>query len=584
MKRSVLPVIALLLTRVAAGEPFWIAREGQAVVPIVVPAAARPTDAVRDLVTYLEQMTGGQFRLVDLSADRGGLAIRWGPQYFRPSEAHASRPPWLQRQVAQVYTDEHGLYLTGGGPEGCDYAVYVFLEDVCGMRFFHPGPLGTHVPVLPDLCLESLSLRQVPSFVHRSICPDPQVSDSRMFRDWQRWALRSRQGGPQLPLEPNLQRLVPSELYPTHPDYFPFIAGSRVDPRSGTPWQPELSNPDVVQLAVERAREHFAQHPQAWGFSLCNNGAGGWSESAEAVADDPLEFRGFPDRGKARRVIVFANRVAEQVAQTHPGRYLVISACQSTLDPPEEPACLPNVVPAICHWHQVQDPLHPISASRAVSPANAAFRKVLDGWDALAEKLIAREYWCAPGYDPLLKAGVAPILFEDIPYYYAHGFVACTSPGELDWGNLALTHYLAAQLMWNVKRDPQKLLEDYFTTYYGAASGPMRSYFTRIWEVAYRHHLPPQVRVELSERDLAYLGRCLSRAALLVADDELRAARVQLAADFFAVYCAWRRAQESDQQPEAADQFLSLLQRLQDRGSDAVDVQAWRARLREVNN
>jgi len=576
--RALLVCLTLLMA-LASAAAVELAREDQALLPIVVADATSPSDAARDLALYLGRITGGSFELVS-AADHGeGPAIYLGPEHFRPNEADATRSLRMLAQVAQVYTTERGLFITGGGEAGCGFAVYMFLVELCGVRFFHPGPLGEHVPQQPDLALQDVSLRQTPSFKFRRMWPSSQTPDRRMYRQWQQWARRSRQGGPPVAMGHNLSRIVPPELYDQHPDYFPLIGGVRLDPRSGAAWQPELANPGVVQLAVDKARAYFDSSPDAVSYSLSMNDCAGWSESPEALEQDPPQYRGLPDRGKARRMIVFANAVAEQVAQSHPDRYLAFYAYKSTLEPPAEPVCLPNVMPAICHWGIAADPFHPITAADQISPPNALYRRAIEGWDTLAGKLIAREYWCAPRYDPLLKAGVTPILFEDIPYYQTHGFVACSSEAEIDWGNLALNHYVASRLMWNVRLEPEKLLEDYFVKYYGDAARPMREYFTRIWEVAYRHHLPEPSRAELSEEDLDYLAGRLQRAAQDVADDELRSARVKLAADFLQVYRAWRGLSESEPTEADIEEFMALLDRLQAEDTDAVVVESWRARF-----
>ncbi len=560
----------------ASGDtPLLLARAGEALVPIVVPDAANPSAAVKDLALYLGKMTGGEFALVSEADHQGGAAIHWGPAHFRPNEADADRERWVLSQVVQLYTDDEGLYITGGGADGCEFAVYAFLEDVCGARFFHPGALGLHMPDLPDLSVEDPNIHQVPSFLYRRMWPSSQMPDRRMYNEWRRWFARSRQGGPGVAMGHNLFRIVPPELYDEHPEYFPMIAGVRVDPRSGMGWQPELANPGVVQLAVDKARARFDARENTYSFSLSMNDSTGWSESPEALAQDPPEFRHTQTDGKARRMIGFANEVAEETSKTNPDRYLVFYAYKSTLVPPAAPACHPNVIASICHWGVGGDAFHPITSSAEISPNNVLYREALEGWDALTDKLIAREYWCSPYADPLLKSGVTPILFEDIPYYRDHGFIACSSEAEADWGNLALNHYIAARLMWNADLDPEELLNDYFAKYYGDAAEPMRDYFTRIWEVAYRHYLPEDSRVELNDEDLDYLAEKLAEATDAVAADELRAARVGMAGEFFVTYRQWRTLMQGDPSTEQIAAYVERLNALAVERTDAVVVGKW---------
>jgi len=577
MTRTIAVLLVALALAILPASAIELARDGNALVPVVVDDTQGIAGAVADLVAYLGKITGGQFETVKAADHRGGPALYVGAGYFRPSDGDAARDRWTLQQVVQIYTQDDGLYVTGGGTQGCVFAVYAFLEDFCGVRWFHPGELGEHVPIQPTLGFEEMSERQVPSFVYRNMWASSQTPDRRMYREHRAWMTRNRQGGAAISMGHNLFRIVPPELYDAHPEYFPLIGGERVDPRSGAAWQPELANPGVVKLAVDKARAAFDANPELYSFSLSVNDWYGWSESEEALAYDPPEFRDVQDRGKARRMIVFANEVAEEVAKTHPDRHLVFYAYKSTLEPPEEPECHAQVIPSICHWGIAADPFHRITAGEEISPSNALFRRCIEGWHRLADKLIAREYWTAPKYDPLLKAGVTPVLFEDIPYYRDQGFIGISSESNIDWGNLALNHYVASKLMWDAQRDPQELLDDYFAKYYGEAAQPMRTYFTRIWQVAYKAHLPEDKAVPISEEDISYLGDQLTEATEVVADDDLRSARVKMARQFFDT---WRMRHDiiartpTQAQVEA---YVARLDGLAAEKSDALVANAYKA-------
>ena len=558
----------------AQAQAVDLARDGEALMPIISDGSEGIQGAVADLKSYLDAATGGEFTLLGPDDAHEGPAIYVGPTHYLPRETDATRSRWMLSQIVQIQTRDGSLYITGGGVEGAGFAVYAFLEDLCGFRFFHPGALGTHLPELPDLSFDELAVRQVPSFVYRRMWPSSQTPDRRMYREWNTWMRRSRQGGPSMAMGHNLFRIVPPELYPEHPEFFPEFAGVRLDPRGGAQWQPELTAPGVIERAAEQAIAAFEADESRHSFSLSMNDSDGWSESAEALAEDPPEFRGVQDRGKARRMIVFANAVAERTAARFPDRYLMFYAYKSTLEPPSEPMVHPNVIPSIAHWGIAGDSFHPIVAPEHISPNNALFRRAIDGWDRIAGPLVAREYWTAPYADPLLKAGITPILFEDIPYYYQHGFIGCNSEANIDWGNLALNHYVAARLMWNVECTATDLLDDYFSTYYGRAAEPMRQYFTRIWEVAYRHHLPEEIAVPLAEEDIVFLDERLQEAETLAAPDDLRAARVEMTRDFLD---AWRMRRElgTASTAQRIGAYIEHLDALAAKQTDAMVVQGW---------
>ncbi len=570
-------VVLVVCTGALPGEAVELARSGEALVPVVSDASEGIGPAVADLKQFLDATTGGDFQQLGPDADHAGPAIYVGPTHYVTSDGGTDpESPWLSEQVVQIQTRDDSLYITGGGVDGCNHAVYAFLEDLCGLRFFHPGELGTHIPESPDLSFDEVNVRQVPSFVYRRMWPSSRTPDRRMYNEWKVWYRRSRQGGPAISMGHNLFRIVPPELYDEHPEYFPKIGGERIDPRGGAQWQPELANQGVIDLAAEKAIEAFEASGDRFSYSLSMNDGAGWSESEEALAQDPPEFRDTHKRGKARRMIVFANSVAEQTSKQFPDRYLVFYAYKSTLEPPAEPNVHPNVIPAIAHWGIARDPFHPISAPREISPPNALYREAIRGWDRLAQNLIAREYWTAPRADPLLKSGVAPILFEDIPYYHQHGFMACNSEANIAWGNLALNHYIAARLMWKVDTDPEKLLTDYFAKYYGDAAEAMRAFFTRIWEVAYRHYLPEDLAVPIDDEDIQFLAERLDEATAAFMADELRAARVAMTRDLFETWRMRRRLLEQDNPaPGQIASYMEHLDALAQRQTDALVVSRW---------
>lgn len=576
MRQTAAVIAIALITLTAPASAIDLARGGEALVPIVTDGSEGIEAAVADLAHYLQAMTGAEFTVLQPEEHEGGPAIHVGPTHFVPGRAAEAADRWRREQIVQIQTRDGSLYLTGGGLQGAGFAVYAFLEDVCGMRFFHPGELGTHVPETPDLSFDEMAVTQVPSFMYRRMWPSSQTPDRRMLQEWRTWFERSRQGGPFVHMGHNLFRIVPPELYDEHPEYFPKIGGVRVDPRGGAPWQPELANEGVIELAAQKAIEFFEANPNRYSYSLSMNDWEGWSESEEALAHDPPEFRDTQRRGKARRMIVFANAVAERVAERFPDRYLAFYAYKSTLEPPAEPKVHPNVIPVICHWGMAADPFHPINAPREISPPNTLYREAIRGWSRLADKLMAREYWTAPYADPLLKAGVAPILFEDIPYYHRHGFIGCNSEANINWGNLAINHYVAARLMWKVDTDAQELLDDYFEKYYGAAAEPMRGYFTRVWEAAYKHYLPEEIAVPISEEDVRFLAQRLQEALEAAQDDELRLARVQMASDLFETW-RMREALLAQDRPslESINAYMEHLDALAEAGTDALVVPSW---------
>ncbi len=169
----------------------------------------------------------------------------------------------------------------------------------------------------------------------------------------------------------HLAAVFPPELFKTHPEYFPFAHGRRIEPPQDRQfWQPDLGRADVAAYAAERAKRYFDAHPSAETFSLGINDGLLFGESPETLAlvrgparasrgsegqrfrgsaseprsthQPPLRstelpnlrpteppslrstgityFRGRPDF--SRLIFTFMNRAAADLARSHPDKYL----------------------------------------------------------------------------------------------------------------------------------------------------------------------------------------------------------------------------------------------------------------------
>ena len=172
---------------VAAGT---LSRDGMPTVVIVLADDPIPTEetAARELAEYLGKVTGGTFSVASESKLQGPKpAIYVGPTSFAktqgldPGDCEAER--WAMRTVGD------SLILVGGRPRGTLYAVYHFLEDTVGVRWWNP--VEEHVPERPTLEIEPLDRSGQPTFRYRDI--------HRLYaNDGGRFAARNRINGKQV--------------------------------------------------------------------------------------------------------------------------------------------------------------------------------------------------------------------------------------------------------------------------------------------------------------------------------------------------------------------------------------------------
>ncbi|MGB0258505.1 MAG: DUF4838 domain-containing protein, partial [Coraliomargarita sp.] len=110
------------------------------------------------------------------------------------------------------------------------------------------------------------------------------------------------------------------------------------------------------------------------------------------------------------------------------------------------------------------------------------------------------------------------------------------------WGMDGPKAWLAAELLWDAQQDAAVLLDEFYTNFFGAAAEPMRAFY----ELAETHRnehegeaewiklYKDEAGIELFTPELMREMRDLVQvAAELVADDERRAARVEVVSDAF---------------------------------------------------
>jgi len=160
--------LVLFACRTPEPGPLKLTENGQSCLGILPPEKATEMEllAVRELQTYLKRSTGADFRT---GPSTGGNII------LRRSEA-------LAPEESAISIAGNDLILEGGDEWGVLYAVYCFLENQIGIRWF--SPYGHEkVPSNPDLILHFPAYRQKPAYTDRGLIGSNyyKFPDSSMF-------------------------------------------------------------------------------------------------------------------------------------------------------------------------------------------------------------------------------------------------------------------------------------------------------------------------------------------------------------------------------------------------------------------
>ncbi len=518
-----------------------LARDGQATAVILLrpEASEHERAAAAELQAHLKKMSGADLSIVDEGGDYKGYPAAVGRTRLAAQKGLIERADGLGEEGLLIYADEDGLCLLGGGDLGTYYAVYAFLEEKLGVRWFNPDPLGEIIPTKPTIEVGRMDETQQPDFKMRWIGHGE-------------WALRLRQNV-RLPDDSlglkvfasahTFRRFIPTaKHFDEHPEWFALVGGKRQQFEGSHRNQLCTSNPEVLNLTVARMRQTLDEDPNLDIITLFPNDGLGFCEcdACKALDEDTAytveQVNGQwswigPEKGRtlSRRMTIFYREVAKQLLESHPDKYMqagiyscyLLAPLDKSLRMPDN--CLGQLCHGWCHNHAITDPNCEV---------NAAFKQAMEEWAEVCPNLCFYEYY----YKVAALDLPFPIIHsmrQDLPWLRDIGLFGIYTQYKNNYWTIGLNYYVAAKLLWNADLDVDALLEDYYRNMYGAAWEPMRDY----WEAYEQAAIASDIHLAAEYADLPKLfpadliaaqAERIQRAAAL-ADTEEVAERVQRA-------------------------------------------------------
>lgn len=370
---------------------------------------------------------------------------------------------------------------------GSLYAVYDFLERYCNVRWYAPGDIGIVYPQSRSLSVRGNDLRRTPAMIHRwhagASMYMPTPKERLPAADVNVWRLRNRLGGRALTVGHSFYGYY-DRFLKEHPDWF-------AQGYSGQPPQMCYTNPEFIAQVVQDARDYFDGKGAASGAQATDNMFGlvpmdnsSWCKCERCQAELNAAEKDNPqfNNGWASDYIYnFANKVAREIAKSHPDKWIGQLAYSTYAYYPAKIVPEKNVSVQLC--------LHTRNWWCPSMEAND--RRVLAEWTAKQDRPIYLWlYYCFPALNA--KYGS----FNYWPGFFAHDVVEqmklyekagvtgifLENSSEVDATYLMdqLEFYVTFRLADDPTLDGNKLIDEFFTRYYGAASKPMRALYLRI--------------------------------------------------------------------------------------------------------
>lgn len=460
---------------------YILASEGSTDWKIVLPADAIPSEkyAAEELQKFLKEISGAEFPVVNDSAapTEHEIVLGFGPRAgalgLADEEASLGRDGLIMRTVGET------LVLAGGRPHGTLNAVYAFLEEVLGCRWFTAEV--SRIPKRDTIEIPELNDRQVPVMAESR-----ETYNKCAFNG--DWAARNRLMGPVHRLEEKhggayrynqyapvhtFNLLVPPEVYfDEHPEYFSEIDGVRTKERS----QLCLTNPDVLEIATKKVLEWIEMDPEAEYISVSQNDWYNACRCEKCRAIDEAEESG------SGTMIWFLNQLAERVCAVYPDKKIGVLAYQYTRKPPKHLKPHPNIVIRLCDIECCFS--HPLNECQEImsfkkrTTSGTTFVEDLVGWGKICEHIHVWDY-TTNFMHFLMPFPNFQVLGPNLRFLAENHVTGMFEQGNGDTlhGEMQeLRAYVLAKLLWNPYQDTDALILEFLTGYYGMAAGPIYQY------------------------------------------------------------------------------------------------------------
>lgn len=517
-------------------------------------AIAAEKTAAEELQCYLEKITGRKYDIFqETKCDANSAQILVGVS----SRVRQLLPTiaWNNLKHDEIVMKKVGgqLILAGGRPRGTIYAVYTFLEDYCGVRWW--TSTESYVPKNLSWKIPDVNVMYAPKIESRmAFYTDVLSYGMATYNDHMRFAAKLKLNGwlsyisPEygdhvniygvhsfylfLPPEecggshqenwcgmfdPVLRRIMEKKSYfNLHPEWYSLVDGKRTSKKA----QLCLMTPDpnMREEFTKNVLAYLDQSPNITHLMISANDYHGTCECKYCSERNDI------DGSPTGSLVDFVNDIGARIKAKHPDMTIMTLAYMHTRLPPIQTRL--NAI--VKYSFDAADHQHPWN-----SAVNAIWRDQYFGWANKSEGVFIWEYpdcrenlliplpnikMAKPNIEFLANNNCKGIFSHGNGYNYAGDFTQ-------------LRLWLYAHLMWDPSKDQDTLIKEFLNGYYGAA-GPYLKKYLDLTEKAWVRHGVVLPRGYVDERfmNLAEMNeatRLFDKAQTVVQNDPCLAGRVK---------------------------------------------------------
>jgi len=442
-----------------------IAQNGEAKAVIVLAADATEPErhAATELTGFLRQITGAKFEIQAPPA-AGQSRLLVGPGAAKSAKADFSTDG-LGSDGIVIRTVGDDLILAGGRPRGTLYAVYTFLEEHIGCRWW--SSKASSIPVKPTLEIGRLNIRYMPPLEYR---------ETFWFDSFDgNWSVRNKSNGNSERLDAKrggkhiyqgfvhtfFPLIPPDKYFEDHPEWFSKIKGKRSHERT----QLCLTNEEMRAELIKNLKERLRNNPAATIASVSQNDWHGNCQCSKCVAIEKEE--GSPSGLMLR----FVNAVSEDIEEEFPNVAISTLAYQYTRKPPKITKPRPNVIVRLCSIE--------CSFSKPLADErNKKFRDDIVGWSKICNRLYIWDYTTNFRHYIMPHPNLL-VLGPNVKFFVDHNVKGLFEQGAYTSNGAEMAElraWVLAKLLWNPALDGQELIDEFIAGYYGPAGLHIKDY------------------------------------------------------------------------------------------------------------
>ena len=428
-------------------------------------------NAVGDLIEYVKKATGVELKDSD-GSEKKQCEICVG-QTDRDTEKVKTEREKLYNDGYAIIFDEGRLYLTGKTVTGTMYAVYSFLEDNIGWRFYSSTcedvKYAKRVDVPSDICVT--------------------FSPKLMNRDTFWYDTFNEEFAAKRKINGSINRKMPSKGYGEMISYagqFVHTLPKLSNTSGAVNAQPCLTDPQVFETVLANVKKYLKNYPNARIISVSQNdsdanGRGCQCENCKKIDEEEGTPMG--------SLLTFVNKIADAIKDEYPDVYVDTLAYRYTRKAPKNIKPADNVIIRLCSIECCF--AHPLDSD---CKSNKEFAADIEEWSKICNNLFIWDYTTDFMYyiNPFPNLNV---LYDNVRFFVDHHVIGLFEQGNGqsisgEFGELRA--YLLSKVMWDPdmsREEYYECMDDFLRGYYGDGWQHIREYIDRTSEKPNNKHM-----------------------------------------------------------------------------------------------